>query len=326
MYPGAGIIGSVEKTINTKSKFSKVRCRFSDSGTKRSDPMWAFLDTNDPRRTILTHYTTTIPSAMPDGTWADSFGTWADSNVEWGTPYSVVSVNYSEAVYDKKRVIHFFRKASSLNSQTGQAGIAVRQSLNFVPGALFRICATFFKGKKTDNTMELRLTRVSGIEAGPEGPEQYPNGIIHSETLRNGEDTKESIISSSSNLYPTGRWHTHEGQWVEIPEGQDQVYRLEFTLSGNAEDDIYLNDLWVEIAHVRYYIRLGGGINHDVTALAYRDNCTVGTTEEVTQMRIQVEIHGSNSFAGRLDSELQQAKRENESFAYSSVFTPLYLQ
>ena len=326
MIPGAGIIGSVEKTITTKSKFSKVRCQFKDSGVKRSDPMWAFLDTNDPRRTILTHYTTTIPSAIPDGTWSDSFGTWADSNVEWGTPYSVVSVNYSEAVYDKKRVIHFFRKSSSLNEQTGQAGIAIRQNLNFVPGALFRICATFFKKKKTDNTMELRLTRVSGIEAGPEGPEQYPNGIIHSETLLNGEDTKENIIAANSNLYPTGRWHTHEGQWVEIPEGQDQVYRLEFTLSGNDEDDIFLNDLWVEIAHVRYYVQLGGGINHDVTPLVYKDNCTVGTTNEVTQMRVQVEIHGSNSFAGEREDEIQETRRINKNFAYSSLFTPLYLQ
>jgi hypothetical protein len=303
MAPNAGIVGSVEKTITTKAKFSKVNCDFNDSGIKRSDPMWKYLDSDNPRRTILAHYTTTVPSTIPDGSWSDSFGTWRDSSTQWGTPYSVVAVNYSEAIYDKKRVIHFYRKSSSIGNETSQAGIAVRQTLNFVPQGLFRICTTFFKEKKTSNAMELRLTRVSGDQSGPGGSTEFPNGIVHSQTLTN---------------ITTGRWHTHQGPWIEIPNSQDQVYKLELTLSGNQEDDIYLNDLWVEIAQVRYHVQLGGGINHDVTPLVYEDNCTVGTTEPVTTMRVQIEIHGSNSF---LLASTETAAAANETRATVSMST-----
>lgn len=290
MMPSSGIIGSVSKTIKTNSKFSKVKCKFHGSPPRRSDPMWAYLDSNsnDPRRTILAHYVSTVPDTILKGKWLDSISTdwktagpWSDSDTPWGSPYAVVSVSYSEAIYDKKRVIHFFRQGSTLESETGQAGIVVRQELNYVSGGLFRICATFFKERNTNNSMEIRLTRVSGIESGPGGPQQYPNGVIHREILTN---------------VPTGYWHTHQGSWIEIPEGQDQVYKVELVLSGSDEDDLYLNDLWTEVSQVRYHVQLGGNNNHDVTALAYQDNCIVGCTEPVNEMAIEVEIHGSNSF------------------------------
>jgi hypothetical protein len=43
-------------------------------------------------------------------------------------------------------------------------------------------------------------------------------------------------------------------------------------------------------------------------------------------MRVQVEIHGSDSFAGEREDEIQETRRINKNFAYSSLFTPLYLQ
>jgi len=314
MTPSAGVIGSVEKTITTRAKFSKVSCEFKDSGIKRSDPMWKYLDSDNPRRTILAHYVSTVPDTMPRGTWLDSIlstswstlGPWSDSNTQWGTPYSVVAVNYSESIYDKKRVIHFYRKASTSNNSTSQAGICVRQTLNFVPQGMFRICTTFFKEKKTSNAMELRLTRVSGDQTGASSPDEFINGVIHRETLTN---------------LPTGRWHTHQGSWIEIPNSQDQIYKLELTLSGNAEDDIYLNDLWVEIAQVRYHVQLGGGINHEVTALVHEDNCTVGTTEPVTSMRVQIEIHGNNSFL-LASRETTIAANETSAIVSMSVSDP----
>ena len=325
MIPNTGVIGSATRQITTNSKFSKVRCDFRDTGARRSDPMWAYLDSwskDDPRRTILAHYVSTIPSNMPDGTWGDSFGTWEDTNIKWGTPYSVVSVNYSEAVYDKKRVIHFFRQASASGSQTGQAGISVRQELNFVPKGLFRICAVFFKERKTTNSMELRLVRVSGNESGPAGPEQYPNGEIYSETLT-ADDDGSTVLSP--NQYRVGRWHTHEGQWIEIPDSMDQTYRVELVLSGDQEDDLFLNDLWVEIAQVRYHVQLGGGVNHDVTPLAYKDNCTVGSTEPVNQMNIEVEIHGSNSYLINGRAPAVQSDKITSKLASMSTDSPTLL-
>lgn len=325
MIPSAGIIGSATRQIITASKFSKVKCEFNDTGVKRSDPMWAYLDSwskDDPRRTILAHYVSTIPANMPDGTWGDSFGTWSDSNVEWGTPYSSVSVNYSSAVYDKKRVIHFFRQAGSPGNQTQQAGIAIRQELNFVPRGLFRICATFFKEKKTTNTMELKLVRVSGITSGPEGPEQYQYGEIHTETLKAASDSTTIL---SPNEYRTGRWHTHEGQWTEIPDSMDQTYRVELVLTGDQEDDLFLNDLWVEIAQIRYHVQLGGGVNHDVTPLVYKDNCTVGSTVPVNQMNIEIEIHGSNSYLVNGRAPAVQSDKITSKLASMSVDSPTLL-
>lgn len=290
MMPSAGIVGSVSRVIRTNSKFSMVKCKFNGSPARRSNPMWAYLDSNsnDPRRTILAHYVSTVPSTIMNGNWLDSVttdwvtaGPWSDDDIAWGTPYAVVSITYSEAIFDKKRVIHFYRQGSTLEEEVGQAGIVVRQELNYVPGGLFRICATFFKETKTNNSMELRLTRISGIESGPGGPEEFPNGVIHREVLTD---------------VPTGYWYTHQGEWIEIPYSQDQIYKVELVLSGNAQDDLYLNDLWTEVSQVRYHVQLGGNNNHDVTALAYKDNCVVGTTEPVNEMAISVEINGSNSF------------------------------
>jgi hypothetical protein len=295
MAPQAGVIGSAVKEITTHAKFSKVRCEFNDSGTRKSDPMWVYLDSDSPNRSILAPYVSTEPVTIPDGVWKDSFNTWKDSDTAWGTPYSAVSINYSEETYDKKRVIHFYREAASEGNTTAQAGISVRQNRNFIPGSNYRICATFFKKKKTSNSMNFRLARLSGRTEGEQGPNQYDNGIVYTEWLGSGSDglTPEGQSPVLKDV-PTGFWYTHQGHWARVPDGQDQIYKLELVLVGTEQDDLYLNDLWVEIAPITYYVQLGSGIRHNITP--YADNSYVGSTEPVNSMTIEVEIHGSNNF------------------------------
>jgi hypothetical protein len=200
-------------------------------------------------------------------------------------------------VYDKKRVIHFYRAPRRGGNQVGEAGIIVRQETNFIPGALFRICAVWNKPKDNDNTIKLRLRRVSGETSGG----LYPNGYIYQETVA-------TTLPGEGQPGNVGYWYTHQTRWATIPAGQDQTYTVELVLDGDAEDDIYLSDLWVEIAQVRYHVKLGGGPDHDVTALAHTDSCSVGTTTPVTRMELSTTIYGDRSFA------------------YNSSFTPLYLK
>ena len=347
MMPDSAIVGSLYNIIQTQSTFSKVRCEFKDSGIVRSDPLWAQTDPTNTNidKYALSYYASTIPtvlqysslSAFPatgktgviykaannppttpstlykwidgvgyqlttiysslGGSWNDTFGTWgyltpalwtatlgtnppttADgSGTEWGAPFSEVAIQIDpNMVFDNKRVIHFARA-----SQAQDAGIVVRQETNFVPNATFRMCATWYKQKETANIIKLRLRRVSD------------GAYIYQETI---------------NTVKAGYWHTYQTNWTTIPDSLNQIYALEFVLSGSAEDDIYLNDLWVEVSHIRYHIKLGGGYNQDITPLSHADHCSVSSTQPVNQMEMSATIYSDRAYA------------------YSSTFTPLYLK
>jgi hypothetical protein len=356
MMPDSAIVGSLYNTIATKSTFSKVRCDFRDNGTVRSDSLWAQTDPKNANidRYALSYYASTIPTtllysslsalqaAVPTGktgvvykttdtnkiykwvvgngytettiysslggSWEDTFGTWgyltptlwlatlgttppttADgAGVEWGTPFSEVAIQIDpNMVFDDKRVIHFARASGAQ-----QAGIVVRQETNFIPNGVFRICATWYKQKETTNTINFRLRRVS-------------TGAI--------------VFEESLTEVKAGYWHTHQTQWATIPDDLNQIYALEFVLDGSQEDDIYLNDLWVDISHIRYHVRLGGYNQdistmiasqsaRDVTPLRHADHCSVSSTQPVSQMEISATIYSDRAYV------------------YSSTFTPLYLK
>jgi hypothetical protein len=97
---------------------------------------------------------------------------------------------------------------------------------------------------------------------------------------------------------------------VEIPESEDQEYTVEFVLTGDIADEIYLNDLYCEIALIRYFVQLGGSdqFNHDVTALAYADTAIVSCTTPVNEFSVDVAI------------------LDNSAYAYGATFTPTYLE
>jgi hypothetical protein len=143
----------------------------------------------------------------------------------------------------------------------------------------------------------LRLRRVSGDTSGG----IYPNGYVYQETI-------PTTLPGRGEPGNVGYWYTHQSRWSVIPSGQDQTYTVELVLDGNDEDDIFLSDLWVEIAQVRYHVQLGGGTPHDVTPLAHTNNCSVGVTVPVTTMEVSTTIYGDRSFA------------------YGCAFTPLYLK
>ena len=272
--------GTAFKDFRTTATFTRLQCTFQDSGLVRSDDMWAQedpLDTNI-SATALAYYTSTLPDKIPAGMWADTFADWADLSATWGEPVPEVAINVDpNRVFDGKRVLHFTRVAGA-----GVAGIVVRQITNYVPKGLFRLGCVFLKPHHNANQITLQLRRVS-------------DGVyIYTETFT-----------------PTvGYWYTHVTNFIEIPNSEDQEYTVEFLLSGDAADEVYLNEVYSEVALIRYFAQLGGldQFNHDVTALAYADTAIVSSTEPVNEFAIEVAV------------------LSDEAFAYGAEISPLYNQ
>ncbi len=277
------IAADITKELITTSEFAKVQCEFSDSGVVRSDNMWARANplTDSGDATDLAYYTTTIPDPGLDlnTSWSDSFATWGATDAEWGSPYALVGIDVDPyRIFEGQRVLHFRR-----DSGAGNAGIKVRQWTNFVSGGLFRICARWLKPKANNNTITLRLRRVS-------------TGVyIYEETIEHP---------------PVGYWYEFETKFQEIPDNEDQVYVVEFTTTGDAEDEIYLSDLWVEVSHIRYFMQLGGAAAplHDVTGLRHADTAIVTSTTPVNEIDIKATILSPKAYI------------------YSCKVQPVYLQ
>lgn len=261
--------GTVFKDFITTSTFAKVKCTFTDSGVIRSDDMWAREDPLDFNigATTLAYYTSTIPDVIPAGMWSDSFANWSDANYDWGMPRAVVAINVDpDRIYDGKRVLHFSRAGGA-----EEAGVKVRQITNFVANGLFRIGAVFLKPDDNDNQVTLRLRRVS-------------DGVyIHEETF-------DPVV---------GYWYEKVTDFIEIPDTDDQEYTVELVLTGDDPDEFYLNDLYCEVANIRYFVRLGdsGQYLHDVTQLRYADTAIVSTTIPVNEFSVQAAIMSPSAYA-----------------------------
>ena len=247
----------------TFSTFNKVICDFRDNGLRRSDPMWARTDplnTNIDKNNLAWY---TSPTTMPPGMWGDQFAAWADENVKWGNAQSTVAIWIDpDRQYKGNRALHFRRVAGA-----GGAGLRVVQQTNFIPGSLARIGCTFFKPVQNGNTITLRLRRIS-------------DGVyVHEEVIENP---------------PVGQWHTYTSAFFDVPDTLDQVYLVEISLTGTFEDDLYVSDLYTEIAQVRYFMRLGGvsnpnAVNLDVTELAHSSNEAVVTcTDPTNEVALEV--------------------------------------
>ena len=282
--PRTGSRGYLYDRFITFSKFSKVVCDFRDSGLRRSDRMWAINDplNNTIDKGTLAWYTT--PTTMPPGMWGDQFAAWADENVKWGNARATVAIWIDpDRQYKGNRALHFRRAAGS-----GSAGVRVRQETNYFPGAQARICCTFYKPLQNSNFITLRLRRVS-------------DGVyIHEEVIPNP---------------PVGQWYTYTSDFFEVPNTLDQVYIVEIDLTGTFEDELYVSDLYTEIAHVRYFMRLGGvsnpnSVNIDVTELAHS-----GTTDAIVTC-----TEPTNEVA------LEVVLLSPQAVAYGATMTPIYQQ
>ena len=268
----------------TFSKFSKIICDFRDSGLRRSDRMWARMDplnTNIDKSNLAWY---TSPTTMPPGMWGDQFAAWADENVKWGNARATVAIWIDpERMYKGNRALHFRRAAGS-----GSAGVRVIQQTNYFPGAQARICCTFYKPNQNSNYITLRLRRVS---------DGY---YVHEETIPN---------------VPVGQWYTYQTPFFEVPDTLDQVYVAEISLTGTYEDDLYVSDLYTEVAHVRYFMRLGGvsnpnAVNIDVTELAHNQTSDAIVTCTVPTNEVSLEVVLLTPLA----------------VAYGVTLTPMYLQ
>lgn len=279
-----GTTDSVEATVfkdfKTTSTFSKLTCAFTDSGLVRSDAMWASTDPLDTNisQTSLAYYTSTIPDVVPAGMWGDTVATWADPVISWGEPHAVVSIQVDpDRIYDNKRVLHFTRASGA-----GEAGIKVRQITNFTANGLFRLGCVFYKPTSNDNQVIIRLRRVS-------------DGVyIHTETFN-------PVV---------GYWYNYVTGFVEVPDSDDQEYTVELVCTGDAADEFYLNDLYTEVANIRYFCRLGDESQflHDITPLRYAGQAVVSATVPVQEFSVQATVLSPRAYA------------------YSAQMTPNYLK
>lgn len=263
------------KDFQTTSTFSKVKCSFTDSGTIRGDDMWAREDPLDLNidNLALAYYTSTIPDVIPAGMWNDTFADWADETISWGAPRALVAINVDpDRIYDGKRVLHFTRGGGA-----EEAGVKVRQFTSFMSSGLFRIGAVFFKPVANTNQVTVRLRRVS-------------DGVyIHEETF-------DPVV---------GFWYEYLTDFVEIPDSEDQEYTVELVCTGDSPDEFFLNDLYCDIAPIRYFVRLGdeSAFLHDVTQLRYADSAIVSCTIPVQEFSVQVAIMSPRSFAYGMTAE-----------------------
>lgn len=283
IWPDYDTTSTIFKNFQTTSKFNKIGIDFRDSGLVRSNAMWADDDPLDGLGSTLAYYVETIPAAsdLESGMWSDPVKAWGGNNVEWGTPFAVVSITVDgQMVYDNKRVLHFRRAAGA-----GSAGIKVRQWTNFFGGSLARIVIVLLKPFTSNNQITLRLRRLS-------------DGVfIHEETF----------------VAPTGRWFEFQSNFFPIPDdpgpdpeapGEDpppfdpHMYEVSATLTGDAEDELYINDLYSELSHIRYFARLGGSGEPliEVTDLRYKDTAYVTCTTPVNEASVQAAIVSPKAF------------------------------
>jgi hypothetical protein len=267
-------IGTLFKSFTTTSTFGKVKVDFRDSGLVRSNSLWADEnpDSEAIQDTLLAYYVKTIPENLQGATWSDWKATWSDEEEPWGSGIPVVQVFLDpDRYFEGHRVVHFRRAPGS-----GEAGIKARQWTYFVPSCLARVGCVFYKPFANGNEITLRLRRMS-------------DGVyIYEETIP----------------APVGRWVDFQTRFFEIPgtdlvEGGADGYEVSITLSGDDEDELYLSNLYTEIAHIRYFIRLGGVSEPliEVTDLRYLGPTIVTHSVPVNEMSIQAAIYSGKSWA-----------------------------
>lgn len=258
--------------LRTYSNFAKLHAEFRDSGLLRGEALWASEDSDS-----LSPYAKLIPESIAAGMWEDAFVDWNDTSVPWGSTRGVVAVNLDgDRRYQGRRVLRFSRVPGA-----GEAGIKLQQKTHYVPGALVRLGAVFYKPFSNDNEIVLRLVRRSD------------NLVVY-----------EAPVEAAP-----GRWVDFTTDFVEVPTGE-QDYDVHLVMFGDQEDELYLSDLYSELSHIRYYIRLGGGDQylHDVTDLRYRSSANVVSNTPVNQASVEVVM------------------LSDEAFAFGATLSPAYLQ
>lgn len=263
--------GEMYFSLQTYSNFAKLKADFRDSGLLRGEAMWASDDTDK-----LSPYASLIPASIDGAMWSDAFVEWSDTHAPWGAVRGTVAVNLDpDRRYQGRRVLRFRRAPGA-----GEAGLALMQQTHYIPGALFRLGCVIYKPYDNNNIILLRLVRTSD------------NAVIY-----------ETPVAASA-----GRWTDFTTDFVEVPAGT-QNYKINLVSTGDQPDELYVSDVYSELAHVRYYMKLGpSGFNHEVTDLRYRDGAAVSVTTPVNQATVRAVI------------------LSDEGFAFGATISPIYLQ
>ena len=263
-WDGAGSMGTAYFPFRTYSNFTKLFAEFRDSGLIRSDALWASAESD-----MLTPAASIIPSNLDGSAWLDSFVDWKDTTTPWGATRGVVAVNLDgDRRYQGRRVLHFTRVAGA-----GEAGLRLNQKTNYVKNGLFRLGCVVYKPFENTNILKIRLTRKS-----------------------------DSVIVYETPVdVPVGRWVDFTSELQPIPGTtvSEMDYNVELVLTGDKEDELYVSDLYSEVAHVRYFIRLGGSQAplHEVTELRFKNSAYVVAQAPVTEGTVQASILSPKGFA-----------------------------
>ncbi len=132
-------------------------------------------------------------------------------------------------------------------------------------------------------------------------------------TAADGASGGWTLVGGSLDLPTTGASHvafqiTVAGAtgpvWVDdvtasVPGAARQTYDLSLTVVGSSKDDLYVADLYTDVAPIRYFVRLGDGFNHEVTDLRYTRSETVVTSPvPVNEMTLRTVIMTPGARAG----------------------------
>ena len=124
--------------------------------------------------------------------------------------------------------------------------------------------------------------------------------LFRSITIRLRRENDGVYIHEEIIPTPTvGYWYTYQGQWFDIPEGNDQAYTIEVVSVGDYEDEIYINDCGLDLSLIRYFVRLGGAEQplQEVTALRYAPGyAQVVTSDPVNTMVVQAAVLSPRAF------------------------------
>lgn len=259
--------GIASFSFNTSSTFSKVKFDFRDSGMKSSDAMWSDEDSDK------LSYNTSVTD-FDGSVWSDFFASWDDAETHWGSPRGLVSITVDpDRLYQGKRVLRFSRQKGS-----GEAGVRVRQRTNYndKPGKV-RMRSVLYKPFDTDNEVRARLT--SNVS---------------------GEILFEELIA-----VPSGQWFEYESPLFPVEDGSAD-YRVELILSGDDQDEVYVNDLYTEVTHISYYVAGGSGPLaeldlYDVTELRELPNSAFVFPEPVRSATVVATLQSDREFLYGLD-------------------------
>ena len=266
--------GIASFSFSTSSTFSKIAFDFRDSGLRSSDAMWSDEDSGH------LSYNTSVTDH--DGAvWTDFFADWADGEEPWGSPRGLVSITVDpDRLYQGRRVLRFSRQKGA-----GEAGVRVRQRSNYNElSAKARVQAVLYKPFQTENEVRVRLS--SNIS---------------------GEVIFEELID-----VPSGQWFEYTSELFTVEDGTAD-YTVELILSGDDQDEVYVNNLFTEVTHISYYVAPGVGPLedlelHDVTELRELDNSAFVFPEATREATVVAVL---------------QSDRE---YLYGCTIKPTYLQ